>query len=205
MPVNLVVDISHHNNLVDLQTAKQSGIFGVFHKATQGLSYVDPLYGQHRTNALAAGLTWGAYHYGDGSDGVAQADFFLKNVGDLNNNVLLVLDFEANPTGPSMPIEEARAFVTHVQTATGKWPGFYCGHYFKELLGTAIDSTIGNCWLWLAQYGPTPVVPSTWKTWTFWQYTDGANGPPPHNVPGIGLCDRDQFNGSQTDLSQFWS
>lgn len=203
MSVNLVVDLSHHNNVVDMQQAK-SELYGIFHKATQGLSYVDPLYKQHRAAAIDAGLVWGAYHFADGSDGVAQADFFLKNVGDLAG-MLLVLDFEANPTGPSMSIEEARAFVTHIQAVTGKWPGFYCGHYFKELLGTQTDPTIANCWLWLAQYGPTPVIPSTWHSWTFWQYTDGANGPEPHSVPGIGPCDRDQFNGTKADLSKFWS
>ena len=204
MPVNVVVDLSHHNNIVDLQKAKDNGIVGAFHKATQGVSFVDPLYDQHRDQAKTAGILWGAYHFGDGSDGVNQADFFLKKVGD-PQGLLLVLDFESNPTGPSMSIEEARAFVTHIQALTGKWPGFYCGHYFKELLGANVDPIIANCWLWLAQYGPTPVVPPTWSSWTFWQYTDGALGPPPHDVAGIGLCDRDQYNGTADALCQLWS
>jgi lysozyme len=204
MPINVVVDISHHNNTVDLGAAKASGILGVFHKATQGTSFVDPLYSQHQKQAKDAGLLWGAYHFGDGSDGVQQADSFLKTVGD-PTGMLLVLDFEANPVGPSMSIEEARAFVTHIQAQTGGWPGFYCGHYFKETLGSGTDPVLANCWLWLAQYGPTPVIPATWSEWTFWQYTDGANGPPPHSVPGIGLCDRDQFNGTEGELTTLWS
>jgi lysozyme len=202
--INVVVDLSHHNNLVDLQKAKEGGIIGIFHKATQGQSFADPLYSQHQSSARNAGLLWGAYHFGDGSDGISQAEYFLKAVGD-PSGMLLVLDFESNPTGPSMSIEEARAFVTHVKAATGVWPGFYCGHYFKETLGSAIDPVISNCWLWLAQYGPTAVVPPTWSTWKFWQYTDGANGPGPHDAPGIGLCDRDQFNGSLDDLRALWS
>jgi len=204
MPINNVVDLSHHNNSADLKTAHESGIVGVFHKATQGLSFVDPLYSKRRADAADAGLLWGAYHFGDGSDGVQQADYFLKSVGD-PSGMLLVLDFEANPTGPSMSIEEARAFVTHIEAVTGAWPGFYCGHYFKEMLGTKSDPILSNCWLWLAQYGPTPVIPRTWSTWTFWQYTDGANGPQPHSVPGIGLCDRDQFNGTADELRGLWS
>ena len=44
---------------------------------------------------------------------------------------------------------------------------------------------MAQCWFWLAQYGPTPVVPRNWKTWTMWQYTDGAVGPKPHTVKGI--------------------
>jgi lysozyme len=104
-----------------------------------------------------------------------------------------------------MTLEEARAFVTHIQAVTGTWPGLYAGHYLKELLGTNRDPVLTNCWLWLSQYGPTPVVPATWATWTIWQYTDGAAGPPPRDVPGIGRCDRDKFHGTQADLEQFWN
>ena len=118
---------------------------------------------------------------------------------------LLVLDFENNPTGPSMNLEEARAFVTHVQQATGRWPGLYSGHYVKDLLGSNLDSILANCWFWLAQYGPTPVIPANWKNWTMWQYTDGAVGNPPHEVAGIGRCDRDIFAGDEAALRQFWS
>ena len=63
-------------------------------------------------------------------------------------------------------IEEARAFVTHVQAATGRFPGLYSGHYVKELLGSQSDPLLSKCWFWLSQYGPTPVVPANWPTWT---------------------------------------
>jgi lysozyme len=202
--VNVVVDLSHQNGDVDLAAAATAGgIVGVIHKATQGLTYVDPMYGTNRQQALAAGLLWGAYHFGTGSDDVQQAEFFLDEVAP-GADTLLVLDFEANPQGPSMTLEEARAFVTHVQQSTGRWPGLYSGHYLKDLLGTAEDEVLANCWLWLSQYGPTAVVPPNWKTWTMWQYTDGGMGPQPHEVPGIGRCDRDRFQGSVTKLQRLW-
>ena len=141
-------------------------------------------------------MLWGAYHFATGSDGIKQADNFL-NVVKPDNNTLLVLDFEPNPTGPSMDLVEAHAFVSHVQQATGRYPGFYSGHYIKQLLGGTKDSVLANCWFWLAQYGPTAVVPPTWDTWTMWQYTDGNMGSTPHDVDGIGSCDRDKFNGTQ--------
>jgi len=37
-----------------------------------------------------------------------------------------------------------------------------------------------------------------------WQCTDGALGPPPHTVPGIGACDRDQLNGDLNGLKALW-
>jgi lysozyme len=202
--INAVVDISHHNGSVNLKRAKDDGILGVIQKASQGQSNVDPTYRTNRTKAAKEDLLWGAYHFGTGSDGVKQAESFLKVVGD-DPGTLMVLDFEPNPTGPSMTLEEARGFVTHVQAVTGRFPGLYSGHFIKELLGTRNDPVLANCWFWLAQYGPTPVVPPNWTTWTLWQYTDGAIGPDPHQVAGIGRCDRDKFNGTESDLKTFWT
>ena len=51
------------------ETVKAAGIAGIIHKATQGLSFQDPTYHDRRTQALAAGLLWGAYHFGEGGDG----------------------------------------------------------------------------------------------------------------------------------------
>jgi lysozyme len=201
--LNAIVDISHHNFGVDFSKLKAAGIVGVIHKATQGSSDFDPTYEVHRAGALEAGLLWGAYHFGTDSDGVNQATNFLNVVGDASQT-LIALDFESNPTGPSMSLEEARAFVTHIKTVTGRYPGFYSGHDIKEALGSGTDSVLANCWFWLAQYGPTAVVPQNWKTWTLWQYTDGALGPEPTEIIGVGRFDRDLYNGSADELRSFW-
>ena len=202
-PLNAVVDISHHNGNIDLQQAKGDGIIGVIHKATQGLTGLDPMYQTNRAKAAAAGLLWGAYHFATGGDGVEQAQHLLQVVGT-TNNILLVLDFEQNPSGSSMSLEDARAFVTHVNQVTGRFPGFYSGSYIKELLGSNKDPILAQCWFGLAQSGPTAVVPVNWPTWTMWQYTDGAVGPQPHEVAGIGHCDRDKFNGTEDQLRTLW-
>ncbi len=200
---NVVIDLSHHNGQVNLAAAVSAGVHGVIHKATQGWKYVDPRYRSARVAARDAGLLWGAYHFGVGADGVAQADFFLSKV-EADAETLLVLDFEANAADSSMDLIEARAFVTHLQQVTGRWPGLYGGQYLKELLGASADPVLSHCWLWLAQYGPTAVLPPGWSGWTMWQYTDGAVGPEPHEIPGVGHCDRDIFNGTTNDLRAFW-
>jgi lysozyme len=201
--LNAVIDLSHHNGTVDFGALPQAEILGVIHKATEGVSFVDPLYATNRAAATASGFWWGAYHFGTGGDGVAQAEFFLNAVQPGQNHVL-VLDFEANGQRSSMSLAEAAAFVTHIQKTTGRWPGLYGGHYLKGLLGNRRDPVLANCWLWLSQYGPTPVVPSNWETWTLWQYTDGRLGPPPHEVAGLGPCDRDRFNGDLAGLKLLW-
>ncbi len=201
--INVVIDISHHQGNVDLVAAKAGGVEGVIHKATQGTSYTDPRYATNKQKARDAGLLWGVYHFGTGEDGVLQADHFL-NVVQPDSHTLVTLDFEANPQGASMTLEEARAFVTHVHDSIGRWPGLYGGFYLKQLLGGHNDPVLANCWLWLSQYGPRPIVPPNWSSWTMWQYTDGGAGPAPHEVPGIGPCDRDIFNGSLQDLNTLW-
>src|SRR5437867_4109626 len=108
--LNAVIDLSHHNNAVDFRRVKAAGIVGVIHKATQGVGHVDPSYAASRSGARAAGLLWGAYHFGTGGDGVEQADHFLDAV-DPAPDTLLALDFEVDPQGPSMTLDQARAFV----------------------------------------------------------------------------------------------
>jgi lysozyme len=202
--LNAIFDVSHHNGNVDFAKAKADGMIGVIQKATQGQANVDPTYTSNRKRAKAAGLLFGAYHFGTGSDGVTQADHFLSTAKP-DGETLLVLDLEDNPQGPSMPLEEARAFATHIVEATGRFPGLYSGHYIKERLGTSLDPVLAQCWFWLAQYGPTAVVPVNWPSWTMWQYTDGALGPEPHIVKGVGRCDRDRFHGDESQLRSFWT
>jgi lysozyme len=203
MHLNAVIDISHWDGEVDFQAVAGDGILGVVQKATQGQLDIDPTYERNRANATQAGLLWGAYHFGTGEDGVAQAEHFLSVVGD-SDDVLLALDFEQNTDGSSMDLDEARAFVTHVQARTGRFPGLYGGSYLKGLIGAASDPVLVQCWLWIAEYGPQPFIPPNWRTWTFWQYTDGVHGPEPHSVAGVGPCDRDFFNGPEVQLRKLW-
>jgi lysozyme len=189
-----IIDLSHFNANPDFALARSSGVLVVIHKATQGAAFSDPAYAVRRD--AAAGLLWGAYHFGDGTDGVVQADFFLSKTGTAG---MLALDFERNPNRPSMTLDQARAFVMRVRAVTGQWPGLYGGGYLKQMLGEAKDPVLGNCWLWLAQYGTTAVVPPNWTEWTMWQYTDSAA------VAGIGRCDRSRFNGSAAELEEFFT
>ncbi|HWT00155.1 MAG TPA: glycoside hydrolase family 25 protein [Pyrinomonadaceae bacterium] len=205
-PINVVVDLSHFNTVSSFETVKnEGGIVGVIHKATQGTSMIDSKYHERKAAAAAAGLWWGAYHFGVGNeDGAAQAKFFLSVV-EPGPNDLLVLDLEINPSGPGMTLAQAEEWVNYVQAETGRWPGVYGGSYITELLRAHPGETaLGFCWFWLAEYGPTPHLPPAWKEWTMWQYTDGRDGLPPHTVPGIGACDRDKYNGDMDGLKKLW-
>jgi lysozyme len=202
--MDAVIDVSHHNGAnLQFASAAAAGIMAAIQKATQGTTGVDPTFQGNRTAIKSANLLFGSYHFGDGSDGGAQAQHFLS-VANPQGNELIALDLEGNPSGPSMTLEEARAFVTSIHSSIGKWPVLYSGHDLKELLGGQADAVLSNCPLWIAQYGPVAVLPPGWSAWSLWQYTDGMI-PNPTSVNGIGHCDRSRFNGNTQGLSAFWA
>jgi lysozyme len=211
--LNLIFDISHHQVNVDLKKAKEFGMLGLFHKATQGRHYRDSMYTKHKKDALSNRLLWGAYHFGTNESGKKQADAFL-NFSAPNEDTLLVLDLETNPkekkhkfptkAQSTMGITEAEAFVKEIKAQTGKYPGIYGGHYLKENAKTISNTILSSCWLWIAQYSTSPKLPKGWSDYVFWQYTDGKYGPSHEVIEGVGHCDRSMFKGDLTKLNDFW-
>lgn len=207
-PLNVVVDLSHYNN-INLTLAKQAGVAGVIHKATQGLTFKDPLWGTRFNQARELGLYFGSYHFGTGDGtGEEQARAFLDVVSPAFPS-LLVLDLEQNTQGPTMSLQQARDFVSEIHELTGRWPTVYGGSFLRGALqnlnpeDSSADLLFG-CQLWLADYRAEPEPISGWDNWTLWQYTDAEHGNPPHDVAGIRECDRDIFNGTEEELQRFF-
>jgi len=205
VPVNAVIDLSHWNTVTSFVAIKADGIAGVVHKATQGMTYVDPTYAQRQIKATVAGLRWGAYHFGTGDDPIAQVDHFLSTVKP-DTHTLLALDLESNPNGLSMSRANAEQFVTEVHRRLGRWPILYTGAwYVRNIMFANTITALSNCPLWIASYIPQPDIPPQWTTWKLWQYTDGQSGPAPWGVHGVeGHCDRNKFNGTMDELLTFW-
>lgn len=133
--LNVVIDLSHFNQVTSLEEIQQGGIVGVIHKATEGTNWSDPTYAGRKQQALAAGLWWSAYHFGVNEDGTAQAQYFLSIVKPGPQD-LLALDFEENPSS-QMTIAKAEQFVTEVYNQTGRYPEYAWqrpGLHFGELL-----------------------------------------------------------------------
>lgn len=225
MRLDAVIDISHMSNVRDFQLArKKSNILGVIHKATEGGDWKDPLYRKRRAQAEAAGLLWGAYHFGTRQhSGTEQAELFLAYAKP-GPDTLMALDFEQNEGNPynSMRLRQAEDFVKSVHAATGRFPVIYTnqawadGHPVGEAahgLGASVTekSVLALCPLWLADYRSEPQVPRAWRGhgWHFWQYagdTDmgGPRGYRVRGVWGVEACDRNIFKGDAADLHKFW-
>lgn len=57
------IDIASYQQNVDFQKVKNSGIEIVYIKATEGITYTNPLLELQYSGAMAAGLKIGFYHY----------------------------------------------------------------------------------------------------------------------------------------------
>lgn len=215
MLTNVVIDISHYEGHVDFDAVVKEPIVAVISKASYGLQGLDNTHGVRRDAAKAHGLLWGSYHFGTGEGtGQQQAENFLGAVGEGRATDLIALDFEpnvdakGNPLGPTMTLEQAREFVAAIHGAVGRYPLLYSNHFLSAQLNGHADAVLSNCPLWLAEYmrSPTgiPAIPTGWKGWTLWQYTDGEVGQLPHTVLGVGPCDRDYYVDSPEALRRNW-
>jgi lysozyme len=197
----MVVDLSHHNDVVDFGAVKAAGIAGVIHRATEGASFTDKLYGGRRVGALGVGLLWGAYHFLRPGSITAQVGFFLK-VAAPDGTTLLALDHEDK----HVALIDAKEFLLRVEDAVGR-KMLYSGSVIKEQLGSRIDGYLAAHRLWLAQYGPRPVTPRNWPSAWLWQFTGDGVGPKPHSVPGIvgSGTDINSYEGDAVKLAAEWS
>jgi lysozyme len=225
--LDAVIDISHSVDVSDFTLVRrQSNIHAVIHKASEGGDWFDPSYSQRRADAEAAGLLWGAYHFGTRQySGAEQAQAFLAAARP-GPATLLALDFEPNDGNRrnTMELAQAEAFVLTVQRATGRLPMVYvhpnwangapAGRYRVSLPQPITPSSLlARCELWLADYREVPEVPYAWadRGWRLWQYVadespaDAAYGSVPRAVAGVSHCDRNLFAGDTQALYRFWN
>ena len=178
------VDLSHHDPASDYGKVKSAGIVGVIYKATEGTNSTDDTYVAQQHAAKAAGLKWGAYHFGHPGNIQGQIDNFMRFASP-DPDELFCLDWEAASNG-TMSAAEAQQWIEGVERALGR-PGecvIYSGNAAKEKI-SGKNAFFGARRLWLAQYSTTPHVQESWTTFWLWQYTDGTSGPTPHTVPGV--------------------
>lgn len=223
-----IIDVSHWQvpRGLDWVTAVENGVVGVIAKATQGLGSEDPQFFEHSLRAYRDQVPLlGAYHFGDGSDGEAQARHFLERLrrayGDDLAGVGLWLDAERNR--PQMEVAGAEDFVSAVHASEGRWPWLYMGRDGPTGDAEGLPSLIlSHCRLHLPKYGPAPRQADLPHGWRFprdaqdrgdagmgvlrgWQFTDGQiHGGP---FPGLDRVDQSRVIGvgSLDELRPLWA
>ncbi len=202
---NGVIDISHYQTITNWQSLRNAGVAAIVHKATEGRSYRDQQYPARRDKAKSLGFLWGSYHFSSSASPIQQVQNYLEYAHPADDE-LICLDYEPSSSGINMTYDQMVEFVELIHQELGRYPVIYGGHLLRMAVGDVSDSVLAKCPLWYARYASTPIgIPKLWGTYTLWQYTDGNVGPEPHGVNGIGLCDRDTFNGpDEATLRQAW-
>lgn len=176
------IDLSNNNpGDIDFNAVKASGVAGVILKASEGTTFTDGTFAQRWQAAKDAGLLRGAYHFAhpDVNSPEAEAAFFLRVVGPLQPDDLLVLDIE---DGSGDFGQWAIRFFNAMRAGTPAGNDLWIYSYlsFLEDHGLCIGA-LAQYPLWLAAYpnrmptGPEdekPAPPAPWTELGAWQFTD---------------------------------
>ena len=156
-------------------------------KATQGVAYINPDFTRMAKATVDAGKLIGIYHYAEGKDAKAEADFFLRTIPGYIGKAVLALDWEGwqNPTfGTGRDVTWCKAFCDRVYEKTG----VRCFIYMSKSVCHAHDwkAVARDYPLWCAQYASMsrtgyqakPWTDSTgfgaWDKPTIYQYSSGG-------------------------------
>lgn len=191
------IDISSWQGGIDI--SKLSTCDFVIIKATEGTDYINPDCERAYQQAKSCGKKLGVYHFANGYDAIAEADYFVRNIRGYIGEALLVLDFEADVI--SKGVSWARTFCERVKIQTGVTPMIYMSSSVCRMYDWSplVSDNIG---LWVADY-PNVLNPGfdydpeysintgAWSFYAIWQYcSDGR-------IPGYGSdLDLNHFYGS---------
>jgi lysozyme len=183
------IDASHHQGEIDWPAVRAAGFRFAFLKASEGAEHRDRRFARNWSEAGAAGLARGAYHYFTFcADGARQARNFLAARQPLAGALPPVVDveLEGNCAGWTR-LEDVRAelrrFLAAVEAAWGRRPILYLT---AESLERIVAGHFDGHPLWLrALEGKPPDA-----GWLFWQYSDAGR------VAGVrGRVDLNVFRG----------
>lgn len=192
MPTPAVIDVSHWQTIADWNVVASSGIQGVIHKCTEGTSYFDPTYADRKK---ICPMLFGAYHFLQPGDMIAQAMWFLDHAQP-DDNTLLAVDHE----DPDVSLDDLKTFMAAVADGADRLPVLYSGWVIKSQIDPAGDQELAQYRLWLAEYtAGTPIWPTaTWPMWWLWQYSGAGR------IAGItSAVDCDAYAGA--DLAGEWA
>lgn len=184
LPVNASmngIDVSSWQTGID--TASIDADF-VICKATQGTWYVNPDCDRQYTQAINSGKKVGVYHYAEGTDAIAEADYFVDNIQGYIGDAILALDWEGSAIlrGPAY----AKQFLDRVYERTGVKPVIYMSnstiHAYDWTRVVQADYGLWNAGYYAGYtpfYGYNPSAPliggtGPWENAALYQYTSSG-------------------------------
>ena len=187
------IDVSNHQGAIDWSLVAASGTRFAFAKATEGRTFIDPMYAANEAGSALSGVAFGAYHFarpdGTANDAVIEADHFVDVAQPEPGHLIPVVDIErTGDLSQAQLTQWILDWLGRVTERIGVRPMVYTSpHGWETRTGdTTAVADAGYAMLWVAHWGvASPTVPGgNWggNGWTFWQYGNcGA-------IPGIDGC-----------------
>lgn len=177
------IDISNNDGNVDFQAVKDSGVGIVYLKATEGLTYDDPMMKEFYEQAKAVGLKIGFYHFLRKNDPTQEAIHFLNCISGLAYDCIHMIDVEHDSLKDGSASWRTKGFADYCQSQ-GVQVGLYT---YTSFLKESMDNDSQELPLWIAEYGAS--IPNISQSYVGFQYSETGE------VPGINTnCDLDEFN-----------
>ena len=184
--MKIIFDFSHENPDINWNQLEQvPDLEGVALKVSEGITVQDPMFQIRLKEAIVRGIPVKALYlfYHPGDDPNLQVENYIKarNAAQSDKSIPAVLDLEwteKSQEWASVP-EDKRYSDLKTTIARLEAEGYevmiYSSHAFMTQYLPHADFLI-NYKLWVAWYeAAPPLLPSPWKTWTWWQWTGSGN------------------------------
>ena len=216
------LELASYQPHVDWPTLLEAtGISFVFVKASD-FGNQDPLFQQHWAESKNAGMLRGAYHFlRETPDPQRQVDVFLQALGGDPGELPPVLDIEVPGMKAAAKVAAAAQFWLHaVESQVHRRPIIYTAGWWWDpnmFINGSYPNWAPGYRLWVAHWPLkhnvpaadqldqgqlTPILPKSWPSWMFWQYSGdlaevaGITGDRGKSVK----VDLDVFNGTLDEL-----
>lgn len=166
-------------------------------KATEGVNFQNQYWVSQINGAIETSKVHGLYHYANGGNAVAEADFFVNTIGSYAGRSILVLDWESYGNASWGNGNWVRVFVNRVHERTSVWPVVYVQ---ASAVNQIPQDVRQHCMLWKAQYASNAITGYQSDPWNAGSHGEGMLQYTSHGVLNGygGFLDLDLFFGDRT-------
>lgn len=212
-PSILVVDLSHHNGVIDWVALRNSGIKGVILKCSEGVNFKDPKFESNWQAACDNDFAVMLYHFFRDGIGASEFDWFISCAAsfleDVGGHTAVALDVETD-NGVSKQERAGRAFTfCMLAKGAGLLDGIYSSPYLVNALFPSGETRWSQLsWQWVAHWTPASdyALPAGWSRDLVrcWQYGISPTHSWTPRIQGAGTVDVNRmFFATEQELKQW--